>query len=240
MQHDDIEQVLGYVFRNKDLKKSALTHPSAGQTDFEMLEFLGDRLLGLAIAHTCYIGKTRRNVEPTQDQGKRRDDAGDLNINNIKNCLKLSGFKLAKLVSTQCLVVIAKQWHIEDHLKHKICELSPNVLADAVEALLGAVYLDAGYEAARNIVEKWWNQFAGMDIIEPKTRLQELAQSKKLGLPVYTTISTTGSGHVPLYKVSVRVIELGEALGEGCSKHVASKRAAIALLSKLGLDDVKI
>lgn len=202
-----IEKKLGYIFQDKTLCIDALTHPSARlDTRFELLEFLGDRVLALCTA----------NILQTKNE-------------TIKQIAR----KHASLVSTACIKKVAEEWNMKKILQHEIQKLSDKVLADAVEAILGAVFADAGYEAAHNIIERFWQKFMGTDAIEPKMQLQELAQSKKLGIPKYELITTSGADHDKSYKVSVVVDNLGSGIGIGKSKHEASKNAAINLLSKL-------
>ena len=199
-----------YQFRDKSLLNSALTHPSA-QTHiskhlFEHLEFLGDRILALAVANMLY----------------------DKHFDSIKTLAS----KHAKLVSTECLEQIALQWNIPKILKHEIESLSKKVLADAVEAIIGAIYLDSDYATAQEVVQTYWKQFLNIQAIEAKMELQEFAQSKGL-MAEYSTIDERGADHNKIYIVEVSLANFGKATGKGSSKHAASKEAAKNMLSRL-------
>lgn len=202
-----------YQFKDRSLIISALTHPSAssGHSLFEYLEFLGDRILGLSVANMLY----------GQSYGS----------------IKTLASKHAKLVSRDCLLEIAKQWNIQKLLKHEIDNLSVKVLTDAVEAIIGAIYLDSNYETAEQIVQQHWQQFLNIHAIDPKMELQEFSQSKGL-TATYKVIGESGADHDKTFVVEVSVgsltRSLGKANGRGKSKHDASKNAARNLLEKMG------
>ncbi|HEX2858985.1 MAG TPA: ribonuclease III [Alphaproteobacteria bacterium] len=200
---------VNYAFKDPALKALALTHSSASDANYQRLEFLGDRVLGLAVAEMLY-----RHF-PAADEGEM-------------------GRRLAALVREETLAVIAAKWDLGSQIvKDKKTPLTPGILADAVEALLGAVYLDGGWEAARELVHLHWHLLLdGADVKDAKTALQELLQGKKLPLPVYELIGTEGLEHSKLF--SVRAVAGGtEAEGTGNSKKSAELAAASALLEKL-------
>lgn len=202
----DFEVILNYKFKNNLLKKHAFMHPSYGKTDFEYLEFLGDRVLGLAVSEILY----------------------KQHFSSIK---KLAN-TYSKLVSTDYLAKIAIKLELKQHLQCSIETISKKVLADIMEALIGAIYLDSNYETIYKIISDLCLDFEKIDIIDPKMKLQELMQSQGLSIPVYNTISESGKDHIKIYEVEV-VTEKGKAVGYGNSKQAASKEAAIAMLKLL-------
>jgi ribonuclease-3 len=128
---------------------------------------------------------------------------------------------------------------LSDHLKASLGDTSPHsvILADAVEALIGAIYLDGGLKAAAALIDAYWPALLEKDIRPPKdskTALQELAQSKTLGsIPIYEVLDHSGPAHTPTFKVRVSVDGLGEAIGTGASKRQAEQMAANKLLTQV-------
>jgi ribonuclease-3 len=214
---------LGLAFRQPELLEQALTHRSAAdprrdQLDSnERLEFLGDRVLALAIAEWL-----------TERFPKERE--GDL------------GKRLGMLVARDTLARIADRLGLagvllvpESEGRAGLRERA-NVLADALEALLGAVYLDAGLDAARDFIRREWEADMGADPRPPvsaKSRLQEWTLGRGLGLPDYRGVSTTGPSHRPVFVVEVTAAgRAAEGMGE--TKRAAEQAAAEAWLA--GLD----
>jgi ribonuclease-3 len=208
-----------YTFQDQSLLKKALTHPSSSRSpkasDFERLEFLGDRVLGLLVAQMVY---ERYQSEKEGDLAKR----------------------FAALVCREACLEVAHHMQLSDHLQAALGDTVPHsvILADAVEALLGAIYLDGGLEAASAFIQAYWPALLEKDIRPPKdakTALQELAQSKNSGsVPVYKVLDHSGPAHTPTFQVHVSVKELGEAVGTGPSKRQAEQMAAKALLEEIG------
>ena len=207
---DQLEKKLGYSFANKDLLQKALLHPSAHGTSYEFFEFLGDRVLGLSVANILI---------------KARDA-------NSSNDVKFVAAKHARLVSTDFLKNIAKTLEIEKYLQHKMEKISHKVFADAVEAILGAIYLDSSFETACKVVYTFWEPLLHIESVEPKTQLQELSQSLGLGTPVYEMVQASGNEHNKIFKMRVVIDTLGSAIGLGSSKHFASKEAAKKFLQE--------
>ena len=217
----EIEASIGYVFRDKRLLERALTHSSLdaggrrGKRGFDRLEFLGDRVLGLAVADAL-------------DAAFPAEDEGEL------------GRRFAALVSTPSLAAIALEIGLSRALRVSISEgpgevANPSVLADAFEALLGAVYRDGGFAAAEAVLSpRFAPRIAAMrdPPRDPKTALQEWAQGRALGLPTYRLLSSAGPAHAPEFRVEVEVA--GEtAAGSGSAKRIAERAAAAALLGRL-------
>lgn len=207
-----------YSFRDSNFLKKALTHPSSTRSqkvsDFERLEFLGDRVLGLVVAKMVY---ERYPEEKEGDLAKR----------------------FAALVCREACLEVAHQIGLSQHLKVSLGDISPHsaILADAVEALIGAIYLDGGQEAAATFIMAYWPALLEKAVTPPKdakTALQELAQSKNLGVvPVYEVIARSGAAHTPTFTVSLTVEGLGKATGTGASKRQAEQMAAKQLLEEV-------
>ncbi len=215
----DLEARLTHKFDDIRLLEAALTHASAAEaaSTYERLEFLGDRVLGLLIADFLM----RRHPD---------ENEGDL------------ARRLAVLVDRNSLAEIAEQLNMGAYLRLSTGEeaagirRNASVLADVMEAVIGAIYKDGGLEAAKPIVERFWLPLADRDVKPPvdvKTALQELVQSKGGGLPRYREISRSGPDHKPVFTVEVTVDGAAPARGQGASKRAAERAAAEALLSNL-------
>lgn len=211
---------LGYAFANTALLQQALTHRSFGADHNERLEFLGDSVLNLAVAHMLY-------------EQLREMPEGDLS--RVR----------ANLVKQDTLHQLALQLELPQTIRLGEGELRsggrqrPSILADAVEALLGAVYLDGGHKAAHALVTRLFSkleiapqmQAAAKD---PKTELQEWLQSRKMALPQYVVMATTGAAHRQTFEVACEVRELRQSQrGMGASRRAAEQSAAAALLDIL-------
>lgn len=219
------EARIGWSFQDRALLERALTHASHGDgrsrsQSNERLEFLGDRVLGLLAADRLH------NEFDTLDEGGL---AHRLNV----------------LVNKQACARAARRCDLGEALR-----LSPaedrlggrgkdSILADACEAVIGALYLDGGLERARAFFDRFWaEELAGLTRRpkDAKSRLQEWAAAKGLGAPVYKTQGRTGPDHRPVFTVTVRVKGAGEATGEGGSKQAAQQAAALALFEKEAAD----
>jgi ribonuclease-3 len=216
----ELERRLGHTFANAALASQALTHRSFGTPHNERLEFLGDALLNCAVATLLY------------------DQFGDLPEGDLSRLR-------AALVNQVSLSKIALDLGLGDRLRLGEGELKsggfrrPSILADALEALLGAVYLDGGFDAVRKAVsslladrlERASNVPVEKD---PKTALQEHLQAKRLALPRYSVMKTEGEAHDQTFTVECRVDDLGLASqGRGASRRAAEQAAAEALLPQL-------
>jgi len=216
---------IGHDFARRELAAEALTHRSALdrraglKASFpnanERLEFLGDRVLSLAMASLLL----RRFPHEREGELARR----------------FSG-----LVSAGKLVEIAQSIGLAEHIRLGDAgsgRIRPNILADALEALLGAIFLDAGYERAAACVERLWDEhLASQSIVprDPKTALQEWAQARRFPLPDYREVGREGPPHAPVFVVDVSVKGHRAAEGRGSNKREAERRAAAALLERLG------
>ena len=209
-----LESALGYTFDDQKLLVQALTHPSAlrqnDRSQFERLEFLGDRVLGLSIAENLY---------------KRfpKDVEGDL------------AKRLAVLVSRDTLFKVAETLSLKDYVSAYQQDLSvrSSILVDAAEAIIGAIFLDKGYSVASQIVIQLWEehlQHSKVPPRDPKTALQEWAQGNGHPIPKYTTISEEGPAHEPIFVIELEVESCPALRATGHSKRRAAQLAAEKML----------
>ncbi|MBK8458330.1 MAG: ribonuclease III [Phyllobacteriaceae bacterium] len=215
----------GHDFRQTDNLRRALTHASARNdagADYERLEFLGDRVLGL-IAADMLVAR-----HPQADQGELA-----LRYNALVNAETLAGVAdelgLAEFVQTGAEISLASA--------RKLI----NLRADIVEALIAAVYLDGGLEPARRFIERYWGKRADAEPEarrDPKTALQEWAHRAAGASPVYEIVAREGPDHAPLFRVRVTVAALAPAEAEGRSRRAAEQFAAAALLARETKEDM--
>ena len=215
-----LHQRLGYKFADAGLIESALTHRSAGGNNNERLEFLGDAMLNFIIAAELY----RRFPKATEGE--------------------LSRLR-ASLVKQDTLASLARQIQLGEFLTLGGGELKSggrgrdSILADALEAIFGAVYLDSGLDACRNLVTRLYADLlstlpTATELKDPKTQLQEYLQSRKLPLPVYQLIEVYGEAHAQTFRIECRVAGLAEAAqGTGHSRRQAEQDAARKALGDL-------
>jgi len=200
------------------LWQEALTHGSTGEPrDYQRLEFLGDRVLGLAIAETLY-------------------HAGDASEGELSQ-------RLNALVSRESCAGIARTAGIAEHIRlgkqarDDGGRDSDNILGDVTESLLGALFLERGYPAARELVRRLWaDKLGGGDGLakHPKAALQEWAAGNKRKLPEYRVVERAGPDHDVRFTVVVAVKGLGEAQATGGSKQEAETRAAAEFMRRFG------
>jgi ribonuclease III len=223
-----LEQALGHRFRDSQLLVQATTHSAAGHgradaIDNERLEFLGDRVLGLVVAQLLM----ERFPKATE---------GEL------------GPRHATLVRREALAEVAGTIDLGSYLVLAAADAAggsrnhPKFLADACEAVIAALYLDGGLEAAQSFITKQWaKQLGAVAVmpIEPKTALQEWAQGHGRPLPFYSVIRSAGAAHDPVFEVKVEVKGLEPASAEGSSKRAAEKAAALTMLQRLGVVPVE-
>ncbi|WP_373766418.1 ribonuclease III [Glaesserella sp.] len=222
MQLERLQKKLGYQFANLDYLTQALTHRSAASKNNERLEFLGDSILNFA------IGKALYEKFPKADEGE------------------LSRMRAA-LVKEQTLAVVARQFELGEYMKLGAGELKSggyrreSILSDCVEAIIAAVYLDAGIDRAIERVHYWYQQLLnemqpGEAQKDPKTRLQEYLQGRKLPLPTYEVIDIKGEAHNQTFKVSCKVEKVDEIfIGNGTSRRKAEQDAALQVIKVLGI-----
>ena len=216
----ELQVRLGYAFRQTSLLQQAVTHRSFSADHNERLEFLGDSVLNLSVAHLLY----------TQLANLPEGDLSRVRANLVKQDT------LHQLAKTLDLPAVMRLGEGE---MRSGGQNRPSILADALEAIIGAVYLDGGYKDAQALVERL---FAQVDIKpdmqavgkDPKTELQEWLQGRKLALPKYTVVGTFGAAHRQVFEVSCEVTELRQTQqGSGASRRAAEQAAAAAMLQIL-------
>jgi ribonuclease III len=212
-----VRETLGHEPKDIRLFEVALTHSSARGENYERLEFLGDRVLGHVIARTLY---DRHPKEPEGYLSRR------YNVLVARETCADIGREL----DIPSLVHLGKQARDDG------ASQSENVVGDVVEALIGALVIDGGLDAAQTFILRFW----GPHLAEqrkapkhPKSALQELAAARECKPPVYEVVSRTGAHHAPKFTIRVSVRGLGEATAEGTSKQEAETEAAETLLKQL-------
>ncbi len=220
MKHKELSEKLGYSFTNKELLDQALRHRSMGKMSNERLEFLGDAVLNFVIAAELF------HRYPEIKEGE------------------LSRLR-ANLVNGEALAALANELQIGKFLQFGSGELRDggarhqSIIADAMEAIIGAMYLDGGFLETEHQVLNWFasrlNETTGVAQKDPKTCLQELLQMRKLPLPLYAVIDTSGAAHSRIFTVSCQVSGVKEVtIGVGSNKRVAERAAAKSMLEKIG------
>lgn len=219
-----LERKLGYSFKDQDLMVLALTHRSFAGRNNERLEFLGDAILNFVAGEALF---------------ERFPQAREGQLSRLR----------ARLVKGETLAVLARGFELGEYLRLGSGELKSggfrreSILADALEALIGAIYLDAGMDAARERVLDWLTgELDGLTLVDtnrdPKTRLQEFLQSRACELPRYEVVDVQGEPHCRTFMVECQVSLLNEkTLGQGGSRRIAEQVAAAAALIALGVEN---
>ncbi|AIL64884.1 Ribonuclease 3 [Rickettsiales bacterium Ac37b] len=227
LQIEQISNIIGYKFNNDDLLVEALTHPSLSalnhnknilkQGNYERLEFLGDAVLGLIITEFLI-----------NEYGNEREGA--------------LAKRRSALICGEALSEIATQIGLGNFLmmtegeKNGGGQKNKTNLENALEALIGAIYIDSGFEKARQFVYKYWLPMARSVKTppkDPKTSLQEWAQKQGKSIPIYNIIDTKGPAHLPTFVVEVKVDGLEGVSASASSKRLAERYAAELLLQKI-------
>lgn len=218
-----LERGIGYQFKTASLLELALTHRSLGNQNNERLEFLGDSILNMVVAEYLY-----RQFPKLKEGQMSRQRAG--------------------LVRGTTLAEIAREFKLGDYILLGSGELKSggfrrdSILADAVEAIIGAIFLDSGFDACRERVLSWYE--ARLDALsekgiqkDSKTRLQEYLQSRQEPLPNYEVVNVTGEAHAQTFYVDCFVTLLNaKTTGEGNSRRIAEQSAARVALISLGIE----
>jgi len=220
---DKLCALTGYQFRQKNLLEQALTHRSySRQLNNERLEFLGDSILNLIISNHIY---------------ERFSAADEGDLSRIR----------ASLVKEETLALVARQINLGDFIHLGGGELKSggfrraSILSDALEALIGAIYLDSDYAQTEAAVlhlyqEQLQNVDADANLRDPKTRLQEHLQANKNSLPSYQVEQISGKSHDQVFTVSCKLTDLDmQSNGKGSSRKKAEQQAAQKILDKLGI-----
>ena len=217
------EKKINYKFKNNKLLIQSLTHPSfylenekkININEFERFEFLGDRVLGLIIANLLFSKYKNFNE-------------GDLSK------------KYSYLVQKKFLFKISQELQIEDVLqynfKKKNNKMLNSIFSDSVESLIGAIFLDGGYNSSFDFISKFWSKHLDIEVsktLDPKTLLQEISQQLYKKLPEYKLIKKEGPPHSPTFTVSVKVVNLNKINSKGSSIREAERNAAEIALKKI-------
>lgn len=213
---EQLQQILRYQFKDLSLLEKALTHGSVCfdvLSNYERLEFLGDRVLGEAVAHLLY------NVFPQEPEGYLSQ-------------------RFVRLVRKETVAEVAQTLELNKFMKVSTDDLrnNVNVLCDVCEAVIGAIYIDGGSEASIEFVNNHWKELIDKNVNPPKdakSKLQEIAHVKGLGVPQYKVIAREGSEHEPVFEVEVSLDGGRKASAKGKSKKMAEMAAATTMLEKM-------
>lgn len=222
---EEIEAQVGHAFADRDLLARALTHPSAlsgaekREKSYQRLEFLGDRVLGLAVAGMLF------RAMPTEDEGSLSRRLSDLvraeTCAEVAAALDLGAG--VRVGATESQAAVGRR---------------AGVLADLCEAVIGAIYLDGGWAAAEAFVARnWQDRLAAGEPAQrdAKSALQEWAQGRGLATPVYRQVERSGPDHAPLFTMAVVIPGLADGTGQGSAKRSAEIAAATAVLVREGV-----
>ena len=212
-----IAALIGREPASPDLFRQALTHGSAGDGDYQRLEFLGDRVLGLVIGEWLY------RHYPGEPEGQLSHRFNQIVSGDV--CAEI-----AREIGAGSHIVLGKQARDDGASE------SSNVLGDVVEALIGALFLDGGFGEARALVHRLWEgRVDGIDHApkHPKSALQEWAAAHKRKAPEYVLADRSGPAHAPQFTVTVSIRNIGDASASGTSKQEAETEAARKLLRQL-------
>lgn len=219
-----LERRLGHTFQNQELMLLALTHRSFAGRNNERLEFLGDAILNFVAGEALF---------------ERFPQAREGQLSRLR----------ARLVKGETLAVLARGFELGEYLRLGSGELKSggfrreSILADALEALIGAIYLDAGMDVARARVLDWLtSELDGLTLVDtnkdPKTRLQEFLQSRAVELPRYEVVDIQGEPHCRTFFVQCEIALLTDKTqGQGASRRIAEQVAAAAALVALGVEN---
>ena len=214
-----LQKSLKIRFKDKTLLIKALTHKSANQEiNNEKLEFLGDRVIGLVLSKKLF------DLYPNENEGVL--DKRFARLVNRKTCCEV-----AWSIGVQDYIIIADS-------KKKISNKDEKILSDCCEALIGSIYIDRGYDFARDFILRIWKKNidkSDITILDPKTKLQEYSLKRYKKLPLYRLIGSSGPKHKPIYKISVTIKESKKFIGAGASKQEAQQNGAAKLLKDINI-----
>lgn len=213
---EEVEKNLGYHFHNPQLLKQALTHSSVTShigSNYERLEFLGDRVLGVAMASALF------NAFPHEPEGSLSP-------------------RHTRLVCKETVSAVARSLHLDRYIHAATPDIkeNENVLCDVCEAVIGAIFIDAGCLRALEFVDMHWKNLLHKDLTppkDPKTKLQEIAHAHGHSTPIYEQISRSGSEHEPTFVMCVKIDDLPPQSGEGHNKKLAEQMAASKMIALL-------
>ena len=215
MKLNKLQKKIGINFKDDKLLIQALTHKSFDtKNNYEKLEFLGDRVLGFVIS------KKLLELYPDEKVG-------------------IIDKKLANLVNKNKCFEVGKELELENYIltgnteKKKKKNIEKKIISDCCESLIGAIYIDKGFDISSKFILNFWKNYLNLSditVIDSKTRLQEYSLKKFKTLPIYKLISNTGPRHKPNFKISVKIKDNKIAYAEGTSKKNAEQAAAMKIL----------
>ena len=218
MKLNKLQKKIGINFKDNKLLTQALTHKSYDtKNNYEKLEFLGDRVLGFVIS------KKLLELYPYEKVG-------------------IIDKKLANLVNKNKCFEIGNELELDNYIltgnteKKKKINIEKKIISDCCESLIGAIYIDKGFDVSSKFILHYWKNYLNLSditVIDSKTRLQEYSLKKFKTLPIYKLISNTGPRHMPNFKISVKIKDSKIAIAEGSSKKNAEQAAAMKLLETI-------
>ena len=213
----ELQEIIKIKFKNKDLLLRSITHKSFNsKKNYEKLEFLGDRILGLVISEKLL------QLYPNENVGILDKKFASL-VNQSKCCEVGKSLKLNKFV-------------LVGNSSKETSKIEDKIISDCCESIIGSIFLDNGYLNAKKFILTSWKPFLNVSnivIVDPKTKLQELSLKKFKSLPVYKVISNSGPRHKPNFKIGVKIKNSKFFYANGSSKKKAEQSAASMLLKNL-------
>lgn len=209
-----LQEILKIKFNNENLLLQAITHKSHNpKNNYEKFEFLGDRVLGLIISQKLY------DLYPKEKVGIL--DKKFASLVNKDKCLEVG-----KMLNLNKFVLVG-------NMSKKNIKIENKIISDSCESIIGAIFIDSGYEISKNFILTAWKNFLKLSkvtIVDPKTKLQEYSLKKSKSLPIYKLISNTGPRHKPIFRVGVKLKNTRYIYANGDSKKNAEQSAAKSLL----------
>ena len=213
---NNLQKKISIKFKNLNNLKKSITHKSYDPlNNYEKLEFLGDRILGFVIS------KKLIELYPNEKEGVL--DKKLASLVNKNQCLEV-----AKIIGLEKFILVGN--------KSAKTKVENKIIADSIEALIGAIYYDKGFEVSENFILNMWKNFINLSeetIIDSKTKLQEYSLKKFKSLPIYKLVSSSGPKHKPKFTISVRLKDTKSYEGSGDSKKKAEQNAAKKLLDNI-------
>ena len=213
---NNLQKKISIKFKNLNYLKKSITHKSYDPlNNYEKLEFLGDRILGFVIS------KKLIELYPNEKEGVL--DKKLASLVNKNQCLEV-----AKIVGLEKFILVGN--------KSAKTKVENKIIADSIEALIGAIYYDKGFEVSEKFILNMWKNFINLSektIIDSKTKLQEYSLKKFKSLPIYKLVSSSGPKHKPKFTISVRLKDTKLYEGSGDSKKKAEQNAAKKLLDNI-------
>ena len=214
-----LQKIIGIKFREKDLLVQAITHKSYNsKINYEKLEFLGDRVLGIAISNKLI------ELYPSEKVGIL-----DKKFSNLVN--KNTCYEIGKKLKLNEFILLGNS-------KKQNIKIENKIISDVCESIIGAIFIDKGLKISNVFILKFWDEFlkkSDKTLIDSKTKLQEFSLKKYKSLPEYKLISNTGPRHMPNFKVGVKIKDTKFIYSIGSSKKNAEQSAALILLKNLDL-----